>query len=51
MFHLLPPGVKASWDENTPLIQADLLAFTMLRDREIRDNQIELYKVLGARIG
>lgn len=29
-----PPGVKPNWDENDILTQADMLAFTQIRDNE-----------------
>ena len=32
--HLLPPSVKYQWEENTPLMQAHLLAYDEGRNHE-----------------
>jgi hypothetical protein len=51
VFGLLPPGAKNAWEDNNAIIQADFLAYSMIRDNERREEQIELYKILGAKIG
>lgn len=31
---MLPPGVKAAWDENTPYYQAEIIVFSQICDFE-----------------
>lgn len=42
----MPPHVKSVWEENSPYIQAHLLAYNQRREYDDAKEQVEMIKAL-----